>query len=148
MQSLVFQMESIAELKTIKKPRCGALGFVLPFLVILIIYIIDWGFLKSEITKYPVWYISEFGWGTLNETVYKVSADRQEVIGHMPGLLVDRYTDCAVVDRKDWSCTYDDKSGRFGFNEGRFWDDDEKNNDWRFVSRPVYLYYEWKSRVL
>jgi hypothetical protein len=122
------------------------IAFFITFVIfILLIIVIDWGFLKSEIIKYPISYYPEFGWTTLNKTTYKVSVKRQDVVGRMADFAPNRYTDCAVVNRKNWSCTYDDGSGSFGFNRGHFWDNDEKNDDWKFVSRPVYLYYRWRD---
>lgn len=57
-----------------------------------------------------------------NRTTYKVDTKRQDVISWMPGFSVEieKYTDCAVLGREDWTCTYDDKSGEFGFIEGKY----------------------------
>lgn len=55
----------------------------------------------------------------LSVTTYKVSYNSQRVISDNGGL-VNKYTDCTVKDRKNWTCSFDDKSGDFGFASGTF----------------------------
>lgn len=118
--------------------------------ILLITYIFDWGFLKGEITEYGTAPCPECPTGrmTLNSRVYKPNVSRQEVISWMPDFDgVDKYTKCAVVTRKNWECTYNDGSGKFGFSDGHYWNDDDRNikEDWRFVSRIQYLLIYWKN---
>jgi hypothetical protein len=44
----------------------------------------------------------------------------------MPGFegldLIERYENCVVLDRKNWTCEFNDESGKFGFNSGNFVD--------------------------
>lgn len=55
----------------------------------------------------------------LGITTYKISYSQQRVISDNGGL-VNKYTDCTVKDRKNWHCSFDDKSGDFGFISGTF----------------------------
>ena len=127
------------------------LGWVIGIIVVLLfVCITDWDFLKGEITNYSIAPCPECRTGmmTLNPTVYRPSSARQEVVSWMPGFQsVDRYTNCAVVDRENWQCTYDDNSGTIGFTGGKFWHDDEemKKDGWEHVSRYRYLMIYWKN---
>lgn len=56
-----------------------------------------------------------------NISTYKVSYSSQRVISETGGI-VTKYTDCSVKDRKNWSCSFDDKSGDFGFTSGTYFD--------------------------
>lgn len=76
-------------------------------LTLLTIYAIDWGILKGEITKYGIYPCKDCTAGkwTQNEKKYRPSVSRQEVISWTPGMTgVDKYTKCAVVNRKNWQC--------------------------------------------
>lgn len=98
-------------------------------LILLFFYLPDWGFLKSEITEYPVSCQVKVASGkcsniayTLNPTIYKVSSTRQEVVYWSDaGGFVNRLTKCAVRDRRNWSCKYDDDSAEFGFIGSKFY---------------------------
>ena len=112
----------------------GCLGSIITFLIglfiiVSVIKLIDFGFLSSEITEYPV-QCKEKPSGNycknpeyqLNKTVYKVIKDRQEVIAKSEGFpQLQKYTDCAVIDRKNWTCKADDGSWEFGFSDGEFY---------------------------
>jgi len=118
--------------------------------VLLVIYSIDWGFLKGEVTEYGIAACPNCPTGmmTLNEQKYRPSLSRQEVVSWMPGFdFVDRYTKCAVVNRTNWECNYNDGSGRFGFSNGLYWNDDEKAKEmgWEYVPRWRYLYIYWRN---
>jgi hypothetical protein len=45
-------------------------------------------------------------------------ADAQNVVSWLHGSPPDRFTGCAIRDRKNWLCTYSDGSGQFRFNGG------------------------------
>jgi len=131
--------------------------------LLLIIYAVDWGFLKGEISNYPlscsqdlVDYSCQERYFTLNYFVYKPSQSKQEVVSWMPGFSgIDRYKNCIVINRRNWECTYDDGSGKFGFHGGSYWQVNLQDNSLCktgsqesfcniiYVLRPVYLYYEW-----
>lgn len=55
----------------------------------------------------------------LSITTYKVSYNSQRVISDIGGV-VNKYTDCVVKDRRNWTCSFDDKSGDFGFTSGAY----------------------------
>lgn len=75
---------------------------------------------------------------------YKPNKDRQEVLSWTEGFPPDRLTDCAVVDRKNWKCSYDDKSATFGFENGNYF-------NYVVEDKPIYTEYsvsrqEWLKR--
>jgi hypothetical protein len=49
-------------------------------------------------------------------TIYRISG--QMIVSQISGDEPTRYSDCAVIDIDNWVCTYDDKSGKFGFRDG------------------------------
>ena len=57
----------------------------------------------------------------LSVKTYTVSYSAQRVISDTGGI-VNKYTDCTVKDRKNWHCSFDDKSGDFGFISGTYFD--------------------------
>ena len=85
---------------------------------------VDVGVLKDEITSYPMvmcqvelvngWCPRGQGlplnWNSTN----KLYQDQQMVVSTSRGGLVDRLTNCAVGDRRNWKCTFDDRSGSIG----------------------------------
>lgn len=102
---------------------------ILGVVILFVIKVFDWGFFKSEITAYPAMCSEKVALGscsnpefTLNRTTYKVLSDRQEVLywSEVSGD-VQRLTKCAVKDRKNWSCKYNDNSAEFGFTNGKYW---------------------------
>lgn len=106
-----------------------ASGLVWLIIILAIVFVPDFSFIKGTITAYPVFCKSAiYNYETcedinytLYRTVYKVNTDRQEVIVWRPGLKgVDRYAQCAIQNRKNWNCSYDDKSGTFGFTDGKY----------------------------
>jgi len=99
------------------------------YIVIVVAAVIDWGFVKSEITNYPLQCRESVRAGAcenieygLRKITYKVMPDRQEVMHWVQGFPVERLTKCAVRDRKNWSCTFNDGSAEFGFNGGAYWE--------------------------
>lgn len=111
--------------------KIGNIIGVLFFIVFLLLVIkaFDWGFLKGEITEYPVQCTHKLNYGgcnepqfTLNKTTYKVLPDRQEVLyWNEASGTVEKLSKCAVKNRKNWSCSYNDDSATFGFTDGRYW---------------------------
>lgn len=105
-------------------------GLIIVLLLLFaFIKFIDWGFFKSEITAYPVQckHTVELNQCeqpeyTLRKTTYKVSSDRQEVLYWTEDFDTQKLTNCAVRDKKNWSCEYNDKSSKFGFTDGNFWE--------------------------
>lgn len=55
----------------------------------------------------------------LGITTYTVSYNSQRVISDNGGI-VHKYANCTVKDRKNWTCSYDDESGNFGFVSGTY----------------------------
>jgi hypothetical protein len=107
-------------------------GIFLVFTLLVVVLLPDWSFLYSEIKAYPVDCQSELVKGhcrdkldtndLLNPMVYTVYRDQQTVVRHNVGAFPPRrYTNCAIVRRETWQCTYDDKSGAFGFTDGKYW---------------------------
>lgn len=98
------------------------------YIVILGFSFIDWGFLRGEITEYPIQCNEiiapnvckniEFA---QRKTTYKVDYDKQKVFYQTEGFSVEELSDCAIRDRKNWSCKYPDGSAQLGFTDGKFW---------------------------
>lgn len=114
----------------------------------MFLYIVDWGFLKNEITLYTVSCPQDYnGCYALSSTRYKINRKSQEVIYLIDGQPLFKYTDCAIQDRNNWKCTYDDDSGEFGFTKGEyfFYDWTESNllhqvtEGNKYVSKIEYL---------
>lgn len=53
--------------------------------------------------------------------VYTVNVEKQYVLNSNGGYIV-KYTKCAVKDRENWQCSFDDNSGKFGFALGQYYD--------------------------
>lgn len=91
--------------------------------------IFDWGFIRSEITEYPVGCETPLVYGQckgnsypLNRTTYKVIPEKEEVLYWSEiGGGIQKLEGCAIKDRKNWSCHYGDNSAEFGFRDGNFW---------------------------
>ena len=97
---------------------------------IVILYFFDFGFLRGEITEYPLFcekknyinYLCNGGWLPLNPTTYKPNADKQQVIYWSWAVpQIETLTKCTVIDRKNWTCKFDDGSAEFGFKNGHYW---------------------------
>jgi len=82
----------------------------------------------------------------LNRTIYKVFPETQQVIIYHPDSSGPpmRARDCAVFDKRNWRCTYSDKSGSFGCNEGRFYED-EPDPRVIYVSKWRYWFIALKA---
>jgi hypothetical protein len=106
------------------------LGSIIIILIIVSIYkfLNIGGLFNSEIKEYPVVCKEKVvlnkcdnPYFVANPTIYKVSTSRQEVIFWTDDLSPSRTTKCAIRDKKNWSCKYEDESGVFGFNNGIYW---------------------------
>jgi hypothetical protein len=104
---------------------------VVIYVAIVIFAAIDWGFIRNEVTKYPLLCEHAIEHGTckrvafpLNPTTFKVMTDRQEVVywTHLGPDFIrpERLTKCAVRDRYNWSCRYNDESAELGFSSGAY----------------------------
>jgi hypothetical protein len=94
-------------------------------LVIFLIKLINWDFSGTSITAYPVQCKEKVDYGkckdpefTLNKDTYTVLANRQEVLTNNG--ITERLSKCAVIDKKNWHCSYDDSSADFGFTNGKY----------------------------
>lgn len=56
---------------------------------------------------------------TRSPITYRISG--QTVVSQIGDFEPMRYADCAVIDSENWTCTYDDKSGKFGFLGGDYY---------------------------
>ena len=95
------------EKKSSKLEKLLGWVFVLA-LILLFIYVPDWGFIKGEITEYSIAPCPECPTRmmTLNSRKYKPNVKTQEVLSWMPDFgFPDRYTNCAVVSRTNWECS-------------------------------------------
>jgi len=99
------------------------------YFVTLAFAVFDWGFLKGEITAYPIHCEELTGTGgckkvgfTLRTTTYKPYAESQEVVYWVEGFPPEKLTQCAIRDTRNWSCKYNDGSAQFGFTGGRYWE--------------------------
>ena len=50
----------------------------------------------------------------------KYRIDGQVVVKQVGDFEPSRYNDCAVINDDNWTCTYDDNSGKFGFRGGDY----------------------------
>ncbi len=83
-------------------------------------------------------------WSTVK---YRILLDQQIVVGE--SFFPQKFTNCGIVDVNNWTCQYDDLSGRFGFTDGNYFEIDSAGN-------PVdpSLYYasgwwaQWRWQVM
>lgn len=131
------------------------LGFIILILIIISIYkFLNIGaFFSSEITEYsiickekPILNKCDNPKYTLSKTNYKVIPNRQEVVYWVEDFSPERLTKCAIRNKKNWSCKYNDESAEFGFKDGNFYEislkpsllEDEFNKIY-YPSRTEYL---------
>jgi len=119
---------------------------------ILIIYFFDFGFVKGEITAYPLHcdkdkyinYQCIEKWLPLNPTSYKPNVSNQQVFSWTRATsFIEKYTKCPVLNRRNWTCKYDDGSGEFGFKNGQYWNysrDDNLYHSHEFKYVPKFFY--------
>lgn len=103
--------------------------FIIGYGILYGLSMLDLSFLKGEIVSYqlecdvkPEYNVCPPGKTlfALRAHHYKPNKDRQEVLSWIEGFPPDRLTDCAVVDRENWKCSFDDKSSTFGFENGSY----------------------------
>lgn len=81
---------------------------------------------------------------------YKPNRERQEVLSWATGFPPDRLTKCAVVDRKNWKCPYNDGSATFGFQNGEYFNYPSEDKDIYkeyYVSRREWLIKDCEDSV-
>lgn len=85
---------------------------------------------------------------SVTPTRYRIN--EQWVVSQTADYEPKRYTNCAVIDTENWTCTYDDKSGKFGFRGGEYFTVNLQpgrsiDENWEAVSRFTYVmnYVEW-----
>jgi hypothetical protein len=124
---------------------------------LLFIYVIDWSFLRGQITEYSIMCPADFdGCYTLRYTTYKIDEKNQKVIYWTEGFPPSTVTDCSIISRKNWRCAYDDGSAEFGFSDGGYFNYslsysndnsrelfEKMDEETHCVSRPVYLMFQW-----
>jgi hypothetical protein len=74
-------------------------------------------------------------WLPLNPTKY--SRQGNSIVSLTVGM-TERYDDCAISDMDNWSCSYGDGSGSFGFMNGGFYEYPVTTDQYFFVSRWAY----------
>jgi hypothetical protein len=102
-------------------------GFVFLYIGLLLYSFADWNIFSSKISAYFIICFQEpvagqcSGHPAFRAQHFQVLPDRQEVLHWMDGFNdIRRLTKCAVRDRKNWTCRYDDESAQFGFDNGRY----------------------------
>ncbi|MEK7473583.1 MAG: hypothetical protein AAB668_02570 [Patescibacteria group bacterium] len=85
---------------------------------------------NNDITVYPLWCGDADEatgacktWVAENRRIYKIDKDNHSVLewtsDDSSGETI-KYTKCAIVDIRQWSCEFDDESGQFGFSSGEY----------------------------
>lgn len=110
---------------------------------------IDLGFLKSEITAYPIsCYQNENNDSEcyqLYKKVFKVNTDNQTVVRDWEDLGLTLFEDCVIKNRKNWQCkNYSEYSKRyspetFGFRNGVYFSDTDNTtyvSNWEYNNTP------------
>lgn len=126
---------------------------------IAMLYFFDFGFFKGEITEYSlscdkknyINYRCTEKWLPLNPSTYKPNTNKQQVLywSHATSN-INTLTKCSVVDRKNWTCKYNDESAEFGFKNGQFWEVSLEKNvsddlfEFRYVPKYIYRLEEMK----
>jgi hypothetical protein len=104
----------------------AGLGVALVTTLAIAVYVTDWGFLRSEITRYEAMCLIPGGKGRCGfglflppPMTYRVSISRQSVSYRRLGRVrvLER---CKVVSREEWSCGNKKDESRFGFRKGRY----------------------------
>lgn len=128
---------------------------VFVYFALLCLSVVDLGFVKSEVTAYPIFCKQKLSYGvcsdpeySLRRTHYKLIPSRQEVLHWIEGSNVERLTKCAIKDRTNWSCKYNDESAEFGFTDGRYWKYSLKESSSADLLERVYYVSktEWRNQ--
>lgn len=133
--------------------------FLLVIIVVIAIpvYFFDFSFLKGEITEYSlscdkkdfVNYQCTKKWLPLNPTTYKPIVNKQQVL-YWTLSDIQTLSKCSVVDRKNWTCRYNDESAEFGFKNGQFWEVSLEKSvsdelfEFKYVPKFIYRLEEMK----
>lgn len=121
---------------------------IILFAIVTFFKVMGWApWPSDEISAYPVQCKTKPEYGicktepeyTLNKSTYKVNKQRQEVVHWISDFPPDRYTDCAIRDKNNWECTYDDRSGSFGFSNGNFSSYSLKENSTDVFDKTYYV---------
>jgi hypothetical protein len=126
------------------------LGFILviffgiPFLIYFLVTQIDWGFINSDMTAYPVQCIdSSCTQDTqLPPISFEIFTDQQYVIDtHIDPQNEDltRLQNCTIKDDYDWQCDGINYGTTLGFTNGKYFDSSYENGV-KFVSK-----YQWDN---
>ena len=89
---------------------------------------------------------------SLNSSKYSVDKQNQWVVEN-GSIGIKRYENCAIINRRNWTCTYDDNSGEFGFKKGieynlSFADDDAVFRDGMFWYTSKLNYWITSLKLL
>jgi len=150
-----------AEIKVETKNSSSPIGTIVGILAFLILffYVLDWSFINGAIKEYPIWCPKDFteknGCMTQRNTTYYPSK-RKQTVKTKDDFGIETLTKCSVINRKNWQCTFNDGSGNFGFNSGKFhsdlwldWEDSDveamldKSLEHQYVSSVRYLLEFW-----
>lgn len=126
-------------------------------LILVIAYFFDFGLLKGEITAHSlscdkkdyINYQCTEKWLPLNPTTYKPNVNKQQVL-YWTLSDIQTLSKCSVVNRKNWTCRYNDESAEFGFKNGQFWEVSlgesvsDELFEFRYVPKYIYRLEEMK----
>lgn len=141
----------------------GCLGSLASIVAVIVgIYAIDWGWVRSEITVYSAQCAQKVlnnkcghHQFTVRPTTYKVMVDQQAVVYWIEGFEVQKVTKCAVANRTSWTCKYDDESAEFGFLDGEYFNrsldtPSPASKDFAekeyYMPRWKYLLWHWQGK--
>ena len=107
----------------------------------------DLNFASGQITDYTLMCSQELvrnectvSWIQGPRTIFTVFKDQQVVVAQPVNLLPQRLAQCAVVDRKNWSCTEEGGKDLMGFADGRYLGTSILREPWkRHVGRPEWM---------
>ncbi len=132
----------------------------LTVIILFFLYTIDLGFINGSITEYTIQCSTDFSEGNGcyalgSPSTYRPNKNKQNVVSQ-DEYGIETLTKCTVINRTNWECTFNDGSGRFGFNKGKyftdlwcdpeFWGEDEwleKCGEFKHVPRWRYLLENW-----
>jgi hypothetical protein len=127
---------------------------ILLAIVFVVLSIIKYrGCFSSEVTAYsiqckekPIGNYCEEPEYVITPIYYEVDADNQIVLCWIKGFEIEKLTKCAIKDRYNWTCKYNDESAKFGFRNGSYFyyslqDSNDRPDEFNecYVSRYKYL---------
>jgi hypothetical protein len=122
----------------------------------IVLFFFDFNFISGEITEHSLSckkdkYINHRcaeKWLPLNSVTYKPDKKNQKVFyWHETSPEIQTLTKCAVVDRKNWTCKFNDESAEFGFKNGDYWNVSLTRNN---ISDDLFKYKyvpKWQFRL-